>query len=651
MQNELFELTWNLENGGVEGIVLTEDTAYMNWICETWGIPKDMEVLSVECTEAGCKAEYTNKGLKLTVDRFFDENGWVQENYMLENLLDFDYFLKRGEVGIKVPFADVYDNAEYCMTNRCHAHVWCGGSTTYVKALKMGLSEKNLGLVLTEGSIDCYSILRDDKYLSNRRGVFVFHPSAMRLAPHQKVKISWKLFPHKGTEDFYRILEEKTDSIVVKADHYTVFQGEAIHFTCNKTLEAVTHDGAELPMVQTGKGVEVTLLTEKLGEHILTLHYRSGVGNVTEAKHLKKTVLRFFVSLPLWELAGRRVRFIAQKQQCQIEDSALYGAYLVYDNKEETQFFDALWHDLNACRERVGMAILMAKYLQKRPDQELMDSLLKFDRFLRREYLDERIGQVFNDIGRKNNRKIRLYNYPWVMMYFMETYKLTKEQERLEILARVIDHYYEMGGVKHYALALSLLEIVRTMEEGGREDLSGKVMVYYEKHVERMMQNGLNYPAHEVNYEQTIVSPATTLITEYCNCVDTEKNREAAREQLNILERFNGQQPDYRLHETSIRHWDGYWFGKNRLFGDTFPHYWSSVTGWAFCQYAKLTGDAVFRKRGEDNLRACLCTFFDDGKASCAYLYPFMINESKGEYFDDYANDQDFALYYALKVL
>ena len=44
-----------------------------------------------------------------------------------------------------------------------------------------------------------------------------------------------------------------------------------------------------------------------------------------------------------------------------------------------------------------------------------------------------------------------------------------------------------------------------------------------------------------------------------------------------------------------------------------------------------------------------MCLFFPDGSASCAYVYPFSVNERKGEFYDDWANDQDFALYEYLK--
>ncbi|AZQ39116.1 hypothetical protein EJ357_41500 [Streptomyces cyaneochromogenes] len=28
----------------------------------------------------------------------------------------------------------------------------------------------------------------------------------------------------------------------------------------------------------------------------------------------------------------------------------------------------------------------------------------------------------------------------------------------------------------------------------------------------------------------------------------------------------------------AIRHWDGYWFGTDRPWGDVFPHYWGALT-------------------------------------------------------------------------
>jgi hypothetical protein len=40
----------------------------------------------------------------------------------------------------------------------------------------------------------------------------------------------------------------------------------------------------------------------------------------------------------------------------------------------------------------------------------------------------------------------------------------------------------------------------------------------------------------------------------------------------------------------------------------------------------------------------------EDGKASCAYIYPLTVNGKPGKFYDPYANDQDWALYYYLQI-
>lgn len=126
---------------------------------------------------------------------------------------------------------------------------------------------------------------------------------------------------------------------------------------------------------------------------------------------------------------------------------------------------------------------------------------------------------------------------------------------------------------------------------------------------------------------------------------------EAARAQLHVLEQFNGFQPDHHLNEVAIRHWDGYWFGKRRRYGDTFPHYWSGLTGNVFAAYAAATGDGDYARRAEDSHRGVLPLIHDDGTASCAHLFPLTVNGEPGGYDDPYANDQDWALVFTLRRL
>jgi hypothetical protein len=90
---------------------------------------------------------------------------------------------------------------------------------------------------------------------------------------------------------------------------------------------------------------------------------------------------------------------------------------------------------------------------------------------------------------------------------------------------------------------------------------------------------GAAIPAHEVNYEQSIIGPATLIPLEAYLLTRDAKYLRGAEAFLPLLDAFNGRQPDHHLHDIAIRHWDGFWFGRLKLWGDTFPHYWSALTG------------------------------------------------------------------------
>ena len=104
------------------------------------------------------------------------------------------------------------------------------------------------------------------------------------------------------------------------------------------------------------------------------------------------------------------------------------------------------------------------------------------------------------------------------------------------------------------------------------------------------------------------------------------------------------------MHDIPIRYWDGYWFGKKALFGDVFPHYWSILSARSFIRYADISGEEKYAKMAENIIRNCLCLFSPSGEASCAYIYPYTSNGVDGEFYDDFANDQDFALYFAMEL-
>ncbi|MFE4835979.1 hypothetical protein ACFRAU_15025 [Arthrobacter sp. NPDC056691] len=75
------------------------------------------------------------------------------------------------------------------------------------------------------------------------------------------------------------------------------------------------------------------------------------------------------------------------------------------------------------------------------------------------------------------------------------------------------------------------------------------------------------------------------------------------------------------------------------------------MTGNVFSAYAAIANDPEYARRADASLRGVLPLIFDDGRATCAYVYPLLINGQRAQYFDSYANDQDWALVFTLRSL
>jgi hypothetical protein len=628
--DKIFEIMYDERSGGISLLKNKNDEFSMNWVegSAVWGTVKDSVIEFFEVTKTGMKAEFSHKKFKITVERSLVDNK-LKESYTFTNKYSYPVFAGKGEVGIYTTFNDSYDSADICMTNRCNTHIWCGENTAWVNALKMGVSDINLGLVLTKGSIDCYSIERDIEKVSNDRGDFILHPSAFSLEPDESYTLEWELFFHTGADDFDKKLSEYK-IIIPKAKHYTVFESENIDISINTASKIMLDNEIIAENVK-----ELSYKPNRLGEH-----------NFIIESNDKRTNIRIYVSSDIDKLVKQRVHYIAENQQYHNRKSVLDGAYLIFDTKEKSKFFDNNHADHNASRERIGMALLIAEYLKHNEDECIKKSLEKYKEFFFSQFIDINSGEVYNTINH-DNINYRLYNYSWAIMFLVDLYELEENDSYLDIMVRAIKRFYKDGGSKFYPNGWFLLETVDVLKKSGKN--ADEILKLYREHINNMVKIGTSYPPHEVNYEQTIVTPGATMITQYMLATQSDDFLQDSKKQIDILSRFNGNQPDYHLYETAIRHWDDYWFGKSRLYGDTFPHYWSSLTGLAYLNYYKLTHNEDYLKKAEDNLRNCLCLFYPDGGASCAYVYPYSVNGVKGGFYDDWANDQDFALYYNLK--
>ena len=598
------------------------------------------------------------EGIAVQVTRNITEEGNLREEYNFTNVSEFPVFFQNTDLGIYATFNDSYEDATTCMKQRCHTHLYCNGEAAYVMALRMGGEAPHLGMMLLEGGLNGYSIQRKEKELSNDRGDFVLHPDIKKLEPKETKKISWELFWFDSRDEFKEKIKERGAIPFLETKQCTWYEGETVDFVVQygkkiaKDKITVSINGMQIPFEHqdqnTGTKIRCTYLAEKSGEQKI------------EVKMQDKTLIaRFYIAPSLKEIIKKRCHFIAEKQQYHQQGTSLDGAYLIYDKESKHLYYSHTFDDHNGGRERVGMAVLLAKYLQKEKDSVLEKSLKNYLEYFYRELYDRESGTVFNDIHR-NKDWHRLYNYAWAAILQLEVYKLTGNAIYLEDTVKTYLRFYESGGTHFYPIGVQIPELVQQLSEQEQKsrddeiaekwkDYSIRLKEAFQKHAEYICQTGTDYPSSEVNYEQSIVAPAAGILLQAYQVFKEEKYLKAAEKQIEILSLFNGTQPDYHLFENSIRHWDGYWFGKRKMLGDTFPHYWSVTTGDVYKMYSEITKTEFLSDRGEASLRGCLNLFDSDGFGSCAMVYPKSVNGKPAEYYDPWANDQDWALYYAMR--
>lgn len=627
--NEKFIIRSNEENKLVF-LGYKDDSMGMNWIegKEKWG--------TVFCP----------KGIDVSIEREFSENGNLREVYTFKNTTEFPISFKRTDIGIYTTFNDNYEETDICLEQKCHTHIFCGDNAAYIMALQMGGRAPHLGMKVIRGSIVSYSVKRDLNEQSNDRGDFILHPNLPILQPEETIEIEWELFWFLDKFDFRKKLMETYGFPVVNAKQFTYFIGETINFEVvasgifKKEQIEIKHDGIEIHFEVRYVGETTVVQCEYLVKKSRELKFEINFAD-------RKTHVNFLGCRDFNEMIEERCRFIVNKQQYHKEGSVLDGAYLIYDNEEKKQYYSHL-DDHNGGRERIGMGILIARYLQNNKNEVFLQSLNKYIDYVYRELYDSNTGIVYNDVKR-NLDWHRLYNYPWVSLFQLELYLLFKDRNYLKDSFRTMERYYKEGGGEFYGIAIPAIELLKYLKLENMKEEAEVFEKDFIKHASHILGNGLHYPPFEVRYEQSIVAPAVSCLIQAYDITKDKRFLEEAEKQMEVLELFNGQQPDYHQYEVAIRHWDGKWFGKYQNYGDTYPHYWSSLTGIDFVQYSNITGNKIYKEKAKASFRGCLSLFGSDGSASCAMVYPEMVNGKKGHYYDPWANDQDWALYFALR--
>lgn len=636
--NNYKALTGNHDNGVLtkswgEGFCIIESLGKKELF--TWKVP-----YLFYCKKNAFHAEYEFNEVTLSVDRYPTINGEFAENYSFFNRSN--KLVSIRNIHIYTPFADNYPDAETCITNRCHTHIWTGKNCGYVNAFRMGGQYPHLGMALVHGSLEGYSY--ENKWSSNTRGTLSLHFQDLTIKSKQEESISWKLFWHLGWKDFFEKLENQYNYVVGYASKYCIQKGEMVHvvFSSAGQIKSPQCFVNKSPIsYQTKKGqIVIYYMPAKSGEYEFKLKWA----------HNKETVVKILVTIPIDKLIKNRVDFILNHQQINDPMNEKDGAFLVYDNEKNKPYFNDDLNkrdDTDEGAERLGMGVLMAMYMQ-------MDTSIKYRNSAERYYalvrnkLQTNDYKVFSTIDHKSRH--RAYNYPWVANFYLEMYAATSNKQYLKDYYYTMMSFFNSFGFNFYAIGIPVKKGIEMLEIAGMIGKRDSLITMFKHKGDKMLESSTHYPAHEVNYEQGIVGPSVVYLCELYQVTGSKKYIEEAKKHLLLLEAFNGLQPDYHLYEIPIRHWDGYWFGKKRMWGDTFPHYWSAISAIAFWQYYQATGEKQYLEKANRILESNLCLFTSTGEGHCAYIYPEKVNNIEGKFFDPYSNDQDWALVYYLTV-
>ena len=522
-------------------------------------------------------------------------------------------------IGIYTPFNDNYPDAKTCMTSRCNVHIWPGGKAAYVNAMRMNGVGPHLGLMVTEGEIVDYDVWERGakKGMSNFRGVFALCPPDMTLKPRQSYRLQWRLFAHNGADFDEQLLRQ--GGMIARSDRYVYAVGETAR------VEFVTAKGTK---TVTRKIAEGDNRVEYKGTHALLL----GISGERE-------------------LMEKRIQFILDHQQMMNPEDPRFGAFMCYDNEGDSIVTNYTRSDLDEGRERVGMGILLAAYglndKGEMRNEKLATALERYAKFVREKMQQEDYTTGSSVVRKSKNRG---YNYPWVADFYFRMALLTGNKRYALDGYATLQALYRNFGYGFYCIDYPVITGLKALEQAGLDFERHQLLYDFKATADIFMKNGLDFPKFEVNYEQSIIAPAVQFLCEVYQITGAKQYLDGAKKMMPALEALQWHQPSYHMNEIAIRHWDGYWFGKRQTYGDVYPHYWSCITAAAFHRFAQCTGDNSYQLRAEQTVRNNLSLFFEDGKATCAFVYPHRVNGDTAKYADAYANDQDWALMYWLLV-
>lgn len=590
-----------------------------------WRTPRSLDV-SADSVRAAFSA---TPHLDVTVER---QGGAVfTERYRFENVSDA--VLSIGSIGIQTPFADLYEDAESAIDQRVHAHVFTGGDWAWVLAQPMSGVGRSLGLIVRSGALWGYSIeSRNQSTSSHVRGHLVMQvtdharnadafggQAPVVLRPGEVYELGWEVSFFDDTEQFLASTHAPAE-----LEHVAGVVGEPLRIRTDREITAPP----EVSVARVDGGVQLSSTQ--------TGTYSIGVGDAARVE--------IGFHLPLEQTVRARADYILDHQRSTAAAGTLSAAFLPIDTRHRLPQTANGWADWSDGSERIAMAMLLQMGTARGwLDERAEDAATAWAAFAR-EHLIESDGTPRR--GSAVQTRPRLYDSVWLAAFFCRRYAATSDMADLDTAALVLERAFELGADRFLAIGLSeaCVDVSDALAEAGHPQRAAAIRARVIDSARHFLSVGHRIPPHEVAYEQSIVAPLVNLLIDAHRLTDDPVFLDGIRTRLPWLLAFGGPQPHVRLRGVAIRHWDGYWFGLRRQWGDVFPHYWSALTASALYRLPAELRSPLTDDLADTILRANMSNYFADGSATCAFVFPTAVDGEAAHAADPLANDQDWHL-------
>ncbi len=629
------------------------DPLKMNWISPYYktGEVRGFSFQSCKKTKNGVEVlAQSTEGIQLKIRRKLLAEKYV-ETYIFSNPTPNTVTLGQDFGAVSYAGNCYFDKQPDMLFTRCNTHIFTGEDITYLYSMRLCGKPPYLFVRAEKGSFSSYGlsvdIVRHDN-ASCDRGQFWLFPTTQSLKLGEQTCFQFSC-------RFVKRRPEKSGSYC-SLDSYSLLPGESTQITVHTvtpiTSLTVLCEDRHVPMTIKGTTAYGQLKPEKPGEYQITV-------SVNE----KNTRLAMQVLPPLPQILKNRAEFICRKQQCTDTESPLYGAYLIYDKTTDRLICESDFPDHNAARERLAMGVTVALALQRKPNPFCEKSILLYRDFLEREIVNVKTGEVKNGVA--DSRK-RLYNYPWVSTFYFEFFRWNHDLTALKTAADIMIHYYDIGG-ENMESHVEVHRLLPFLKKEGLVSQYRTLLSGYLKHADSIAERRTRSVSPEVSCANGMMSMMGVILMNAYQLTNDKKYLAPLEDLSDIIGNFYALQPDFHCYGMAVRYWDLYWFGGSKLYGDTFPQWLCANTAEFYFFYDKIFHTRKHSRLIREILLGCCCVYDRQGFGSCGYLYPKevvayssdpsrqvkhrAIGQNEGAFYDNFANDQDWSLYYAFTLL